>query len=487
MAGIGFELKKLFRGKGLLQNMKACFFSIIITVGPTLLCILMLTVLQRFLYHWGVPVAERELFMVAITYSFLFSLVLTSGFTMILSRYISDQIYKKEYQNILPSLKGAITLCMVIGGIIGGGFYYRSPLNLQFKLLAYSLFMELNILWLQTIYISALRDYTKLIKGFLTGVTSAFFLSYISVKFFNISAVIGALASVDIGFFIIVLVFEDGIQCFFCKGSRKYFNFLEYIDQYPALFFIGVFYTLGLYVHNFCFWGSIDREIVGGTYIFAPIYDVPTFWAFLTILPAMVIFVVSCETSFYEKYKAYYNSICNGGLIDDIFRLQDEMRDVLSHDLRNIMLVQMLFTILCLVIGMIFLPFTGLPDIYIDIFNVLVIGYYAFIIMFICFTVLLYFDDRKGALTVVCFFTTANAFLTRVTIYMGEDYYGLGFMVAAFLSLLIGFARLNYLFNNIRYYTFCSQPIIQHSSEKVFTWLSRKMQALLDKDKKIDS
>lgn len=483
MAGIGFELKKLFAGKGLLQNMRACFFSIIITIGPTLLCILLLTVLQNLLGYWGADVADRELFMAAIIYSFLFSLILTSGFNMILSRYISDKIYMKQYQYIIASQKGAVALCLLIGGIAGIIFYYRSPLELRFKLPAYMLFMELNILWLQTVYISALRDYMKLIRGFCGGVSSAFLLSCILVMPLGFEPLSGVLISVVAGFFIIILVLQYSIESFFPKGESLYFSFLEYIDQYPALFFIGLLYTLGLYIHNFYFWSGDLGVILGGTYIFAPEYDIPTFWAFLTILPTMVIFIVSCETSFYEKYKAYYDAICSGGLVDEIFRLQDEMREVMSHNLRNIMCIQMIFTILSLAIGMLFLPLTGLQDTYIDIFNVLVIGNYAFIFMFICLTVLLYFDDRKGALLVVCFFAPANIYLTGITASMGNDYYGSGFMAAAFLSLIIAFLRLNYLFNNIRYYTFCSQPILKRNRTGIFTRIALKLQVLLSKCK----
>lgn len=486
MAGIGFELKRLFAGKGLLQGMRACFFSVIITIGPTLLCIFMLTILQRLLFYWRVADSERELFMASVIYSFLFSLVITSGFTMILSRYISDKVYKKEYQDILPSLKGAITICTILGGITGGVFLYRSPLGLSFKVPAYMLFMELNILWLQTVYISALRDYRKLVRGFFTGVTSSFLLAFILVRLLKVHALTGVLIAVDAGFFVIVLSFQDCIQRFFNIESRRYFTFLEYLDQYPELFFTGMLYTLGLYMHNFYFWNSRCGVIIGGTYAFAPVYDVPTFWAFLTVLPTMVIFVVSCETTFYEKYKAYYDMICNGGHIDDIFRLRDEMGDIMSRNLRNIMGIQLTFTILCLSAGMLFLPLTGLPELYIEIFNVLVIGDYAFIIMFICLTVLLYFDDRKGALWVVSFFTLANAYLTGATIFLGEHYYGLGFMLAAFLALLISFTRLNNVFKNIHYFTFCSQPIVSRRKEHLFTWLSRRLQSILDKGQSAD-
>jgi len=49
MAGIGFELKKLFNGKGLIQGIRACFLSMLVAIGPTLLCILMMTVLLSLL------------------------------------------------------------------------------------------------------------------------------------------------------------------------------------------------------------------------------------------------------------------------------------------------------------------------------------------------------------------------------------------------------------------------------------------------------
>jgi uncharacterized membrane protein len=36
-----------------------------------------------------------------------------------------------------------------------------------------------------------------------------------------------------------------------------------------------------------------------------PLLTVPTFYAFLSVMPSMVVFVVSIETSFYEKYRTF--------------------------------------------------------------------------------------------------------------------------------------------------------------------------------------
>lgn len=474
MAGIGFELKKLFRHKGLLFGIRACVFSVCITIGPTVLCILMLTVLQKLLIQWGIPASERELFMGSVLYSFIFSLVLTSGFTMTLSRYISDKLYKNETNDILSSLYGAFNILLLFGGMIGFIFYCFSPLNLPFKLTAYLLFMELNILWTQTVYVSALREYKKLVNGFSTGVITILLLAW-AAGGLGLKSVTGTLLAVDIGFFIIIAIFAVNIQSHFKYNSGKNFAFLEYFDKYPSLFFIGFLYTSGLYIHNFIFWFSNDGIVSYSTYHFAPFYDVPSFWAFLSVMPAMVKFVVFYETSFYEKYKDFYDSICNHGTKGEIDKLKVEMLSVLTKQLRHVMGFQLVFSSACLLLGKIFFSVSGLNNGSLDLFSKLLIGDYAFIIMFICISLLLYFDDRKGALIIAAAFAVSNFFFTAITIYAGEVYYGAGFMAASFLSLTFALIRLHFFLKKLDYYIFCAQPMVPRKYEKIFSRLSRIM------------
>lgn len=459
MAGIGFELRKMFNSKGLIPGIRAWIFSAVIVVGPTLLCIIMLTILQLFLKNVGVAQGKRDLFSAVIIYSFMFSLILTSGLTMILSRYISDKLYNNKEADILPSLKGAVTICMVIGGILGIFFYHGSPLRLTVKFAAFVLFMELNILWLQMVYVSALRDYSMLVKGFFIGIASGVFLSYGFVVLLKVDSVTSGLLSIDIGFFIVLVFFSGSIQSFFKIKSNKYFHFLQYIGKYPSLFFINLFYISGLYIHNFIYWIGDSRVEIEETFIFAPFYDISTFWAFLSVMPAMVIFVVFSETSLYEKLRIFFGSICSRGMMDTINQSKDEMISSISLGLRHVMIIQSICSILCLVLSMVFLPLAEISSVSRDIFDVLVIGDYAFIIMFICITILLYFDDRKGALLVVTVFVLSNVIFTGLTVFLGRDYYGFGFMVAAFLSLIVGLMRLNFLLKNIYYFIFCYQPI----------------------------
>ncbi len=472
MAGIGFELKKLYRRKGLFFGIRACVLSVFITIGPTVLCILMLTVLQKLLLHWGVPSNERELFMGSILYPFIFSLLLTSGITMTLSRFISDKLYKNEIEDIYPSLNGALSILLLLGGLIGIIFYSFSPLPLLFKLTAYLLFLELNILWIETVYISALREYKKLINGFLMGVVSMVLLAW-AAGMLGFKTVLGTLAAVNMGYFIIIVIFAINIQSYFRSNSRKNFAFLEYLDKYPSLVWIGFLYTLGLYIHNFIFWLGKDHVISYSTYRFAPAYDVPSFWAFMSVMPAIVMFVVSYETSFFEKYKAFYDTICSDGTKAEIDQLKIDMLDVLTRQLRHVMGFQFVFSFVCLLLGKVFFSVLGLNSNSFSIFNKLLIGDYAFIIMFICITLLLYFDDRKGALMIVAVFTVSNTGFTVITVYAGEVYYGAGFMGASFLSLFFALFRLQFFLKNIDYYIFCAQPMVPRRYEKIFSRLSR--------------
>lgn len=44
MAGIGFELRKLYRQQGLVNNIKAYAYSTTTTIGPMLLCLVLVFV-----------------------------------------------------------------------------------------------------------------------------------------------------------------------------------------------------------------------------------------------------------------------------------------------------------------------------------------------------------------------------------------------------------------------------------------------------------
>jgi polysaccharide biosynthesis protein PelG len=471
MAGIGFELKKLFKDRGFFSNIKAYAYSALVSLGPFILCTVVIVAILLFLNLMNVPFKEKELFIATVVYAFIFAQLIASGFKMIITRYISDMLYDEKFEYILPSLYGLLSIVIIIAGVIGIVFYFRSPLPIELKLVSYLLFVELVIAFIMMEYLSTLKDYIKIVKSFAWGIFVAIALSFVLLKFTNIQVVFGMLLAIDIGFFIIIAILMGYLKKFFGKSVNRYFDFLAYFDKYPSLFFIAFFYTLGLYSHNFLFWSSELGVKIGSTYIYAPTYDVPTFYAFLSIMPSMIVFVVSMETSFYEKYRTYYTLITGKGNFSDIENARKDMTRVLWAEIRNIMEIQLFFTLIFIAAGYYLLPRLGLTQLSVDIFNLICLGAYLNIIMLIIMLIMLYFEDRKGALFISMSFLITNVVFTYFTIHISENYYGMGFFFAAFITLVLAVTELTVYLKNINYHTFCGQPIIYKENRGLFTRL----------------
>lgn len=94
MAGIGFELKKLFRRKGMLAGLRAYGYAGIICTGPMLLGVLLQGGLLLLCGWAGAPRAGRDLLVCMVTYTLLASLTVTSFFSMPVTRFVADQLYE---------------------------------------------------------------------------------------------------------------------------------------------------------------------------------------------------------------------------------------------------------------------------------------------------------------------------------------------------------------------------------------------------------
>ncbi|KIL43535.1 hypothetical protein KP77_32410 [Jeotgalibacillus alimentarius] len=469
MAGIGFELKKLFSEKSLFYRGRAYAASTIVIAGPLLLCVLIITASQLFLRYIEAPFTERELFLGAVQYSFIFSQLAAGGFVLLLARYLSDRIYSREENSILSSLYGVMITVLIAGGMTGMIFYSFSPLPLLFKFFAYMLFMQLMIIWIQTIYISALKEYRKIVYGFLTGVIVSILAIFTGYQLFDMTSAVDLLVTLNAGFFTILFLFFIEIKKRFPVNNGKYFEFLSYAARYPVLILIGFLYTLGLFGHNFIVWMSSAGITVAGTYRMAPLYDVPVFYAYLTILPAMIVFVVSLETAFYPHYQRFYKVVLGSSTLKEIRHAQDRMFGILSREITFVMEFQLFFTISALVFGGKILPITRSQ---VDIFNIVTVGGYFFITMFILMLVLLYFDDRKGAAAAMGSYTAGLLIITPFTV--AFDNFGLSCFIAGVIGLAVALLRLQHISKTFGYYTFCSQPVMMKKhKEKVEGIVSR--------------
>lgn len=115
MAGIGFELKKLFQKRGLAATAKAYGYAGVICTGPMLLGIVLLVGIAFICDHTGATRHNRELLNCMITYTLLASLTVTSFFSMVVTRYIADMLYEERHEAVLFSFWGSTAILLVVG------------------------------------------------------------------------------------------------------------------------------------------------------------------------------------------------------------------------------------------------------------------------------------------------------------------------------------------------------------------------------------
>jgi uncharacterized membrane protein len=163
------------------------------------------------------------------------------------------------------------------------------------------------------------------------------------------------------------------------------------------------------------------------------------------------------------------------------------MTRVLWSEIRNIMELQTFFTLIFLAIGFYILPRLGLIPLSMDIYNIITLGAFFNILLLIIVLILLYFEDRKGALFVTLTFFLTNSILSYFTLQFSEDIYGTGFFLAALISMTAAIIELIVYLRNINYHTFVGQPVIHREDSGVFTRLVNIFKPKDEKDQKAQS
>lgn len=476
MAGVGFELKKLFRSReGYFDKLRGFAVSAAVTQGPMVLNILLLFLMRFLLEQDGASHMEQEWLLYTVTYATIFSLLLSNTVLMFIDRYVSDCIYKEETDRILPSFHGLMVLLLVLGGMIAVFYLIPCPRDPLYRLLALLQFLLLLIIWSEMSYLSALKQYGKVLVGFLASVVIAVALGILLIIFTDMDRVNGALIAITAGYAVMMLMFYQQMLIYYPKGKTDLFGWLSALDDYKILVVIGCFMALGLYAHNFVYWFSSFQNTVWPWGVFCTKYDVPAFYATLTVTPMLVMFVVSVETKVYRRYREYFDAILHGGTLQNIIQARRNMENVIFRELSHMVTMQLFVSVICATFLANLLKGMGLDGEQTSIFRTLCFGYCLYGLAKCQVILMLYFEDRKGALAGSGLFLLASSILSMVNLRFDTTLWGIGFLVGAFITALYGSMRLRYFLSRLEYKVFLSQPMFLHERNGLFTHFAADM------------
>lgn len=455
MAGIGFALRKLLLRDTYTGVLHAYAYASLIGSGPWVLSIVGILAIGT-LSSAVVPAGLITQFQTSVTYLIVFSLILTGPIQLGFTRYVADLLYAKNDARVLPNFNGVLSLVTSVSGVFGLAvilLLFRE-LGVAYRLLMLVGFVLLSNIWVATIFLSGLKQYHSILALYAAGygitVGAALALRPLGLEGLLLGFVLGQ-AALFMGMLVLVMRAYP-------PGDFVAFEFARPRAMFPSLLAVGLAFNLGVWLDKLMFWfsESTGQQVIGPLRA-SVVYDLPVFLAYLSILPGMAVFLVRMETDFVESYRNFYDAVREGGRLDYIETVRDEMVATVRRGLFEIVKIQSIAALVVFVAGPTLLEWAGIPGLYLPLLYVDVVAAGLQVVLLGLLNVFFYLDKRRIVLGLTLAFLAMNGLFTWLSLQLGAPYFGYGFALAVLFSVVLGFIALDRKLDSLEYETFMLQ------------------------------
>ncbi|MCK4906012.1 MAG: exopolysaccharide Pel transporter PelG [Spirochaetes bacterium] len=452
MAGIGFELQKLYEGKKGFAKIKAYFFATLISSGPwifSIFCLVAIGILSGTFFK----TANMGSFSILIVYCFAGSLVLTGPIQFTLTRYLADQLFLKQTDRLLPALSTMLIFTAILTLITGVGAALYFKLSLLRGIFGVFFYMTISSIWVMMDFLSCLKNYKEIVRAFLIGVLITVVLIAGNVIFLRWPLII----FYSLGQFTIFILLLRSVLKEFKTKMLFIREIFTYFKIFPSIAVIGFFYSCGIWIDKIIFWIIRGERISGNFYAYPP-YDISVYIAYLTIIPTLAHFIIKIETDFYMKYRKFYDSIIDKP-VKEIKKNKIEMAHSFKKSFAELFVFQILITAAAYYFAGDVLRIFGAPESFIPVFRNLAIAACFHVMFLFTMIFMMYFDLRRTTTWIVILFFFLNVGLTIYSSTLDKKYLGMGYALSLAIPMFIGLVFMLIRLKNLEYTIFKNQPI----------------------------
>lgn len=465
MAGIGIDLHRVFKKQTIVSALVGVGYSTIATIAPMLVIMASLLLMYFFLGYDSVLYFDRELFACTVLYIFIFSLLTSSPWNSVISKYLTDKIFDEEIQDVLPCYYVGLLLNLSLSCLLAIPFYYHEVvvggIPIYYVFTSFCCYTALCITFYSMLYLSVTKDYKAISMFYTIGALLAFFSALLFVKVFGFEVTYAMLLGLAIAFTVIAALQFSLIKHYFHENSKNYTGVFEYFKGYWKLILANFLYVLGLFIHNFVFWTAPTRLVVANTYVCNQPYDMASCIAMFTNISASVLFITQVEMHFSRRYK-YYSEMIIGGRLKDIKQAKSRMFRLLSKQLLTLVQAQFSISVIIFLVCMVILPKFGFSGLTMDIYPSLAAGYFVLFLMYSAIIFLYYFEDLDGALWTSSIFALVTCLVSIVVmLYAPTRWYGLGVFLGAICGWSVAYFRLRHCERSIDTRVYCRGSVLK--------------------------
>lgn len=452
MAGIGFELQRLMDTHSVAGQIKANSMAAIIACGPWILSIVTLMVMGAVSLHAGMGVKQLHNFLISVTYIMAFSLILSGGFQLLLTRYTADLIFIDHPEQILGNMFGCLLLvalvCFPLAIIL---LFSLEAAGAGFAVLAACMLPVMGVLWIQVLFLSSIKSYRTIVSTLL-GCYGAIMLLTVCLSPQHESQLmmifwLGHVVAAVLFFWLIVKAFPG--------QATVAFDFLNSTRSAVTLFCCGLLYNVAIWADKFVFWLSpTTSNPIIGLFNESLFYDLPIFLANLIIIPGLAVFLLSTETNFAQKCLDYFRQLNGHANLSQLRQLKQALLDSYQRGFYLLCKVQGVSLLLVMLFSDSLFGLLGLDRVYLPLFRIDLVGMSFLVILISQLNTLYYLDRLVEALAMVAVMAFTNIAFSMASIEMGIRFYGYGFSLSMIFTTLVGFYLLNRSFARLEFNAF---------------------------------
>ena len=455
MAGIGFELRKILRRDSLTSTLSAYAYAGIISAGPLILSIVGILLIGLMSLSVVEPPTRIVQFQVSVTYLIAASLIVTGALQLSFTRFISDRLFERRPDRVLPSYNAVTLVATLVTGLIGlvlaiTVFKHES---LAYRMLMLMGFVIVSNIWIGVIFLTSIKQYKAILATFFVGYS----VTVIFAVMLNRFGLEGLLGGFVFGHLILLIGLASLIHRNYESDDYISWEVFDRRFAYPSLIFVGLLFNLGIWLDKFMFWFSATGQDVIGPLRASVIYDIPVFISYLCIIPGMAVFLLRLETDFVEYYDGFYRAVRAGGTLNQIRDMRNMMVRSARTGLYEILKIQAVVILLIFAFGDKLLRLIGISTLYLPLLHIDVIAASLQVLFLGILNVFFYLDRRRIVLGLTTVFVVLNGVFTWITLDLGPDVYGYGFAGALLLVVLLGTYLLDRRFETLEYETYMLQ------------------------------
>lgn len=449
MAGIGFELRRLGGRDEILGPVAAVAHAAIVSAGPWLYTVMAILVIGEAA---GPVMGEEALatFRVLVVYVFSLSLVGTAPVAMVGTRVLADALYRRQYDDVRAlfalTLLGGSAATLALSAFV---FLFLVATTPEVAAVGIAASQIVSMVWVGLAFCGAVRDYLQVTLAFALGLLAAVGLAVTAAL--SGSGPVAMMWGFAAGFVVVFLWLTASFAATFPAPCRTLSTaraaFLQRLRGSPSLAIGALAGGLSVWIDKWIIWMSSYGERVDAGLIHAPLYDGPMFIASLTVVPALALFVTSLETTFFDRYRTYFQSIDNHATLKTIRRQAQILERETTRTLAGIMMVQTALCIIVVLTAAAIVEAVGLQFRQIGVLRMGTVGALFQYLFMSCSALLIFFDATRIYAVLQVIFLATLAGLTLAFSELEPSTLGAGYMVACITA---GFASLFALMRVLR-------------------------------------